>query len=178
MIIPEKQNIEFKENTILEVKSGILIMESKIKNKKNIVGIINKNVVINLELCNYENIKLITLTTCEIKTIKRGLFFSSTDLLTRSLKRIDQLEKLLLIRDIKKSEEKLKEFLLYLSLIIGLKKDKHIYLNLKEFNFTHKIIGNSISSTRVTVTRNLKILEKKGWLKFKKKGILIPFKDN
>ena len=35
MIIPEKQNIEFKENTILEVKSGILIMESKIKNKKN-----------------------------------------------------------------------------------------------------------------------------------------------
>ena len=52
MIIPEKQNIEFKENTILEVKSGILIMESKIKNKKNIVGIINENVVINLELCN------------------------------------------------------------------------------------------------------------------------------
>ena len=46
MIIPEKQNIEFKENTILEVKSGILIMESKIKNKKNIVGIINENVVI------------------------------------------------------------------------------------------------------------------------------------
>ena len=43
MIIPEKQNIEFKENTILEVKSGILIMESKIKNKKNIVGIINEN---------------------------------------------------------------------------------------------------------------------------------------
>ena len=102
MIIPEKQNIEFKENTILEVKSGILIMESKIKKKKNIVGIINKNVVINLELCNYENIKLITLTTCEIKTINRGLFFSSTDLLTKSLKRIDQLEKLLLIRDIKK----------------------------------------------------------------------------
>jgi hypothetical protein len=32
MIIPEKQNIVFKENTILEVKSGILIMESKIKN--------------------------------------------------------------------------------------------------------------------------------------------------
>ena len=29
MIIPEKQNIEFKENTIQEVKSGILIMESK-----------------------------------------------------------------------------------------------------------------------------------------------------
>ena len=171
-------DIEFKENTILEVKSGILIMESKIKNKKNIVGIINENDVINLTLCNYENIKLIALTNCEIKTIKRGLFFSSTDLLTRSLKRIDQLEKLLLIRDIKKSEEKLKEFLLYLSSIIGFKKDKHIYLNLKEFNFTHKIIGNSISSTRVTVTRNLKILEKKGWLKFKKKGILIPFKDN
>ena len=118
------------------------------------------------------------MTTCEIKTIKRRIFFSSTDLLTKSLKRIDQLEKLLLIRDIKKSEEKLKEFLLYLSSIIGLKKDKHIYLNLKEFNFTHKIIGNSISSTRVTVTRNLKILEKKGWLKFEKKGILIPFKDN
>ena len=155
MIIPEKQNIVFKENTILEVKSGILIMESKIKNKKNIVGIINENVVINLELCNYKNIKLIALTNCEIKTIKRGLFFSSTDLLAKSLKRIDQLEKLLLIRDIKKSEEKL-----------------------KEFNFTHKIIGNSISSTRVTVTRNLKILEKKGWLKFEKKGILIPFKDN
>ena len=38
MIIPEKQNIEFKENTILEVKSGILIMESKIKNKKIIVN--------------------------------------------------------------------------------------------------------------------------------------------
>ena len=91
MIIPEKQNIEFKENTILEVKSGILIMQSKIKNKKNIVGIINENVVINLELCNYENIKLIALTNCEIKTIKRGLFFSSTDLLTKSLKRIDQL---------------------------------------------------------------------------------------
>ncbi len=136
---------------------------------KNIVGIINKNVVINLELCNYENIKLITLTTCEIKTIKRGLFFSSTDLLTKSLKRIDQLEKLLLIRDIKKSEEKLKEFLLYLSSIIGLKKDKHFYLNLKEFNFTHKIIGNSISSTRVTVTRNLKILEKKVGSNLKKK---------
>jgi CRP-like cAMP-binding protein len=118
------------------------------------------------------------LTNCEIKTIKRGLFFSSTDLITKSLKRIDQLEKLLLISNIKKSEEKLKEFLLYLSSIIGLKKDKHIYLNLKEFNFTHKIIGNSISSTRVTVTRNLKILEKKGWLKFEKKGILIPFKDN
>ena len=155
MIIPEKQNIEFKENTILEVKSGILIMESKIKNKKNIVGIINENVVINLELCNYKNIKLIALTICEIKTIERGLFFSSSELLTKSLKRIDQLEKLLLISDIKKSEEKL-----------------------KEFNFTHKIIGNSISSTRVTVTRNLKILEKKGWLKFEKKGILIPFKDN
>ena len=30
MIIPEKQSLEFKENTILEVKSGILIMESKI----------------------------------------------------------------------------------------------------------------------------------------------------
>ena len=155
MIIPEKQNIEFKENTILEVKSGILIMESKIKNKKNIVGIINENVVINLELCNHKTIKLFALTICEIKIIKRGVFFSSTDLLTKSLKRIDQLEKLLLIRDIKKSEEKL-----------------------KEFNLTHKIIGNSISSTRVTVTRNLKILEKKGWLKFEKKGILIPFKDN
>ena len=99
MIIPEKQNIDFNNNTILEVKSGILIMESKIKNKKNIVGIINENDVINLTLCNYENIKLIALTNCEIKTIKRGLFFSSTDLLTRSLKRIDQLEKLLLIRD-------------------------------------------------------------------------------
>ena len=107
MIIPEKQNIDFNNNTILEVKSGILIMESKIKNKKNIVGIINENDVINLTLCNYENIKLIALTNCEIKTIKRGIFFSSTDLLTRSLKRIDQLEKLLLIRDIKKSEEKL-----------------------------------------------------------------------
>ena len=105
MIIPEKQNIDFNNNTILEVKSGILIMESKIKNKKNIVGIINENDVINLTLCNYENIKLIALTNCEIKTIKRGLFFSSTDLLTKSLKRIDQLEKLLLIRDIKKSEE-------------------------------------------------------------------------
>jgi CRP-like cAMP-binding protein len=109
------------------------------------------------------------LTTCEIKTIKRGLFFSSTDLLTKSLKRIDQLEKLLLISDIKKSEEKLKEFLLYLSSIIGLKKDKHFYLNLKEFNLTHKIIGNSISSTRVTVTRNLKILEKKVGSNLKKK---------
>ena len=87
-------------------------------------------------------------------------------------------EKLLLINNIKKSEEKLKEFLLYLSSIIGIKKDKYIYLNLKEFNFTHKIIGNAISSTRVTVTRNLKILEKKGWLKFEKKVILIPFKDN
>ena len=75
MIIPEKQSLEFKENTILEVKSGILIMESKIKNKKNIVGIINENVVINLELCNHKNIKLIALTNCEIKTIKRGLFF-------------------------------------------------------------------------------------------------------
>ena len=41
-----------------------------------------------------------------------------------------------------------------------------------------RIIGNAISSTRVTVTRNLKILEKKGWLKFEKKVILIPFKDN
>ena len=71
MIIPEKQNIDFNNNTILEVKSGILIMESKIKNKKNIVGIINENVVINLELCNYKNIKLIALTNCEIKTIKR-----------------------------------------------------------------------------------------------------------
>ena len=81
MIIPEKQNIDFNNNTILEVKSGILIMESKIKNKKNIVGIINENDVINLTLCNYENIKLIALTNCEIKTIKRGLFFSSTDLL-------------------------------------------------------------------------------------------------
>ena len=84
-------------------------MESKIKNKKNIVGIINENVVINLELCNLKTIKLFALTNCEIKTIKRGIFFSSTDLLTKSLKRIDQLEKLLLIRDIKKSEEKLKE---------------------------------------------------------------------
>ena len=75
MIIPEKQNIEVKENTILEVKSGILIMESKINNKKNIVGIINENVVINLELCNHKTIKLFALTICEIKKIKRGIFF-------------------------------------------------------------------------------------------------------
>jgi hypothetical protein len=178
MIISENQNIEIKENTILEVKSGILIMESEIKKKKKIVGIIKENFVINLTFSNYKNIKLIALTNCEIKTIKRGIFYLSTDFLTKSLERIDQLEKLLLINNIKKSEEKLKEFLLYLSSIIGLKKDKYIYLNLKEFNFTHKIIGNAISSTRVTVTRNLKILEKKGWLKFEKKVILIPFKDN
>ena len=75
MIIPEKQNIEFSKNTILEVKSGIIIMESKIKNKKNIVGIINENVVINLELCNLKTIKLFALTNCEIKTIKRDIFF-------------------------------------------------------------------------------------------------------
>ena len=43
LIIPEKQNIELKENTILEVKSGILIMESKIKIRKKIVGIIKAN---------------------------------------------------------------------------------------------------------------------------------------
>ena len=30
MIIPEKQNIDLEENTILEVKSGILILEAKI----------------------------------------------------------------------------------------------------------------------------------------------------
>ena len=88
MIIPEKQNIEFKENTILEVKSGILIMESKIKNKKNIVGIINENVVINLELCNYENLKLIALTNCEIKTIKSCLLYTSPSPRDRVLSRM------------------------------------------------------------------------------------------
>ena len=35
-------------------------------------------------------------------------------------------------------------------------------------NKRFKIINKSFS----------KILEKKGWLKFEKKGILIPFKDN
>ena len=110
MIISENQNIEIKENTILEVKSGILIMESEIKKKKKIVGIIKENFVINLTFSNYKNIKLIALTNCEIKTIKRGIFYLSTDFLTKSLERIDQLEKLLLINNIKKSEESSKNF--------------------------------------------------------------------
>lgn len=177
MIIPEKQSIELEENTILEVKSGIIILEAKIKNKKIIAGIIKQECVINLAFSNFKNIKLIALTNCEIKTIKKRLYFSSIDLLTKSLARIDQLEKLLLIRDINKSEEKLKEFLLYLSSIIGLKKEKHIYLNFKKYNFTQKLIGNLISTTRVTITRSLKNLEKKGWLRLEKKGIYIPFKE-
>jgi len=177
MIIPEKKSIELEENTILEVKSGIVILEAKIKNKKIIAGIIKQECVINLAFSNFKNIKLIALTNCEIKTIEKRLYFSSIDLLTKSLARIDQLEKLLLIRDINKSEEKLKEFLLYLSSIIGLKKEKHIYLNLKKYNFTQKLIGNSISTTRVTITRSLKNLEKKGWLRLEKKGIYIPFKE-
>lgn len=178
MIIPEKQNIDLEENTILEVKSGILILEAKIIKKKFIVGIIKEECVINLAFSNFKNIKLIALTNCEFNTIEREVFFSSKDLLIKSLARIDQLEKLLTIREINKSEEKLKEFLLYLSSIIGLKKDNHIYLNLKKYNFTQKLIGYSISTTRVTITRGLKNLEKKGWLKLEKKGILIPFKDN
>jgi len=177
MIIPEKQNIDLEENTILEVKSGILILEAKIKNKKIIVGILKGECVINLAFNNYKNIKLIALTNCEIKNIERGLYFSSTDLLIKSLTRIDQMEKLLIIRDINNAEEKLKKFLLYLSSIIGLKKDKHFYLNLKKYNFTQKLIGNSISTTRVTITRSLKNLEKKGWLKLEKKGITIPFEE-
>ena len=62
------------------------------------------------------------MTNCEIKNIERGLYLSSTDLLIKSLTRIDQMEKLLIIRDINNAEEKLKKFLLYLSSIIGLKK--------------------------------------------------------
>ena len=48
----------------------------------------------------------------------------------------------------------------------------------KKYNFTQKLIGYAISTTRVTITRSLKNLEKQGWLKLEKKGILIPFKDN
>ena len=46
MIIPEKQNIDLEENTILEVKSGILILEAKIK-KKEIYSWDNKRRVCN-----------------------------------------------------------------------------------------------------------------------------------
>ena len=53
MIIPEKQNIDLEVNTILEVKSGILILEAKIKNKKIIVGILKGECVINLAFNNY-----------------------------------------------------------------------------------------------------------------------------
>ena len=56
----------------------------------------------------------------------------------------------------KKIEENLKKYLLYLSSIICLKKDKHINFNLKKYNFIQKLIGNLIYSTRVTITRSLK----------------------
>ena len=88
----------------MEIKSGILILEAKIKNKKIIIRIIKEKCVINMAFSNFQNIKLIDLKNCEIKTTERGLYFSSTDLLIKRLARIDELEKLFLMRDINKSD--------------------------------------------------------------------------
>jgi CRP-like cAMP-binding protein len=77
-------------------------------------------------------------------------------------RRLQQTEALLALVSNKRVEERLRQILLLLKQEIGIPVDGGTRLTVR---LTHQHLASAISSTRVTVTRAMKLLQDEGWLK-------------
>ena len=77
-------------------------------------------------------------------------------------RRLQQTESLLALVSNKRVEERLRQILLLLRQEVGIPVEGGIRLTVR---LTHQQLASAISSTRVTVTRAMKILQDEGWLK-------------
>jgi CRP-like cAMP-binding protein len=77
-------------------------------------------------------------------------------------RRLQQTEALLALVSNKRVEERLRQILLLLKQEVGLPVEGGTRLTVR---LTHQHLASAISSTRVTVTRAMKLLQDEGWLK-------------
>jgi CRP-like cAMP-binding protein len=77
-------------------------------------------------------------------------------------RRLQHTEALLALVSNKRVEERLRQILLLLKQEVGIPVDGGTRLTIR---FTHQHLASAISSTRVTVTRAMKLLQDEGWLK-------------
>lgn len=80
-------------------------------------------------------------------------------------RRLQQTEALLSVVNNRRVEDRLRQLLLLLKNEVGQDTPNGIRLNVK---LTHQHLANAICSTRVTVTRALKVLQADGWLSIDK----------
>jgi CRP-like cAMP-binding protein len=87
-------------------------------------------------------------------------------------RRLQQTEALLALVSNKRVEERLRQILLLLKQEIGVSVEGGSRLTVR---LTHQHLASAISSTRVTVTRAMRLLQDEGWLKIDKhRHIIIP----
>jgi CRP-like cAMP-binding protein len=84
------------------------------------------------------------------------------DILQHLNRRLQQTEAMLALVSNKRVEERLRQILLLLKQEVGIPIDGGTRLTVR---LTHQHLASAISSTRVTVTRAMKLLQDEGWLK-------------
>ncbi len=92
--------------------------------------------------------------------------------LRETVTRIRQSEQLLFIASLKRVEDKLIQLLKLLAQYLGEKEEANIVLPVR---ITHQMMANAIGTTRVTVTRLLGELQKRGLVAFNSQRCLVIF---
>ncbi|NUN64542.1 Crp/Fnr family transcriptional regulator [Pseudanabaena biceps] len=131
-----------------------------------LVGFAVQAMPFGLPLTNLEPYQAIALSDVDLMRFTLAELEQSTQLYQGILqhlnRRLQQTESLLALVSNKRVEERLRQVLLLLKQEVGIAVDDGTRLTVR---LTHQHLASAISSTRVTVTRAMRLLQDEGWLK-------------
>jgi len=161
------QMIPLLPKSLWVVKKGVVKLTADTEDGDCLLlGLVGSEEVFGASLTDVETFTATTLSPCELTCLSLDEIASSTDLTLLMMRaiasRLRQSEALLSIVGQRRVEDRVRCFLELVANDHGVVTPHGIHINLR---LTHQDIANAVSSTRVTVTRVLSCLKKKGWLR-------------
>ena len=160
------QEIPLVERGIWQVNRGVVqLFQLNPQGKETLLGWGMENSFFGHWLTDLETLQVkamsdVYLQWYSVSEIDQNPLLAQT-ILMQLRSRIQQTEKLLTIVGLKTVENRLVELLMLLSQYLGQEKDSSIRIRVR---FTHQNLADAINTTRVTVTRLLGELQKKGFI--------------